>query len=277
MSHNRLLISLVFLATASIGVGCATSPTGRSQLILHSADQMAQMGTSAFTEMKSKTPRSSNSSQTALVRCVANSITSILTPADTRSVSVGQWEVELFDDPTANAFALPGGKMGVHTGLLDVATTPAQLAAVMGHEVAHVLARHGNERISQSTSAQVVMGAVAVMAGADTPARQQAMAALGLGVQYGILMPFGRGQESEADIVGLGLMARAGFDPRQSVTLWQNMARASSGQAPPEFMSTHPSNQTRISDLRAAMPQAIVLYDRAVSTGHRANCQRILK
>lgn len=234
---------------------------------------MSQMGAAAFAEMQSTTPRSSNSRQISLVRCVANSITSVLTPEDTKYIMVSAWEVELFDDPTANAFALPGGKMGVHTGLLSVAVTPSQLAAVMGHEVAHVLARHGNERISQSSLAQSAMQVAQSMAGVMTPEKEQLMGLLGVGAQYGILMPFGRAQESEADIVGLELMARAGFDPTESVVLWQNMARASDGQAPPEFLSTHPSNETRISGLQKAMPKAVALYEQASAAGRRPSCR----
>ena len=264
--------SWVLLLSATL-VACATSPTGRSQLLLNSEENMAVMGSAAFVEMQATTPRSSNSPQIRLVRCVATAITGVLTPAELSSIAVRTWEVELFDEPSANAFALPGGKMGVHTGLLNVAVTPSQLATVMGHEVAHVLARHGNERVSQSSLAQTGMQIAESMAGVMTPEKQQLMGLLGAGMQYGVLMPFSRTQESEADEIGLELMARAGFDPRASVTLWQNMGRASSGQAPPEFMSTHPSHRTRISRLEAAMPEAIAVYDQAVAAGRRASCR----
>jgi predicted Zn-dependent protease len=235
--------------------------------------EMAQMGSAAFAEMQTQTPRSNDSSETAYVECVATSITAILTREELRPVAVRSWEVELFEDPTANAFALPGGKIGVHTGLLTVATTPSQLATVLGHEVGHVLARHGNERVSQSTVVQSGMSVAAIMVGADTPEKEMLFGALGIGAQYGILMPFGRQQESEADTIGLELMARAGFDPRESVTLWENMGRASAGQAPPEFMSTHPSHTTRISQLQAAMPKAIEMQEQAIAAGRRPNCR----
>jgi predicted Zn-dependent protease len=235
--------------------------------------QMAEMGRAAFTDMQSRTPRSVNSRQTTYVRCVANSIIAILTPPELRPIAVDRWEIELFADPTANAFALPGGKIGVHTGLLGVAVTQSQLATVLGHEVSHVLARHGNERVSQSALAQSGMTLAQILVGADTPEKEQLFGLLGLGMQYGVLMPFSRAQESEADEIGILLMARAGFDPRESVALWQNMARASGGQSPPEFMSTHPSHSTRIRRLEAAMPVALRFYEQAVEAGRRPNCQ----
>lgn len=270
MSKSRRALFVACVLVAGILIGCATSPTGRSQLVLHSEPEMAAMGVAAFDQMRSEKPRSTNAAQTALVQCVAGAITRTLTPADTRAIGGNPpWEVELFDDDSANAFALPGGKMGVNTGLLDVAENPAQLAAVLGHEVGHVLARHSNERLSGTTFAQLGLGTVAIIAGGDTPQKQQLMAALGVGAQLGI-MKFSRTHESEADEIGLDLMARAGFDPREAVTLWQNMARAAAGQAPPEFLSTHPSHSTRITQLRAAMPEAIAIYERS---GRRNPCR----
>jgi predicted Zn-dependent protease len=256
-------------------MACATSPTGRRQLLMMSEAQMAEMGRAAFTDMQSRTPRSLDSRQTSYVRCVANAIIAILTPSELRPIAVDRWEIELFADPTANAFALPGGKIGVHTGLLGVAVTQGQLATVLGHEVSHVLARHGNERVSQSALAQSGMLFAQILLGADSPEKEQLFGLLGLGMQYGVLMPFGRAQESEADEIGILLMARAGFDPRESVALWQNMARGSGGPSPPEFMSTHPSHSTRIRRLEAAMPVALRFYEQAVAAGRRPNCRSV--
>jgi predicted Zn-dependent protease len=267
----RIVLSVSLLLI--VVVACATSPLGRTQFLMNSEAQMAEMGQAAFADMQAKTPRSVNTAETGYVRCVADAITSILTPEELRPVAVTQWEVELFQDDSANAFALPGGKMGVHTGLLAVAVTPSQLATVLGHEVGHVLARHGNERVSQSTLAQTGMAAVQVLMGADTPEKQQLFGLLGVGMQYGVLMPYGRAQESEADMIGILLMARAGFDPRESVRLWQNMGRATGGQSPPEFMSTHPSHTTRIAQLEAAMPEALGLYQEATAAGRRPSCR----
>ena len=266
-----ILVSIVAIVSS---LGCATSPTGRTQVLLNSEVEMAEMGRVAFADMQTQTPTTTNGAQLSYVRCVANTITAGLTLAELQPVAVTSWEVELFEDPTANAFALPGGKMGVHTGLLEVATTPGQLATVLGHEVGHVLSRHGNERVSQQMIAQGGLQALQVMLGGDSPEKQEMYGALGAtAVQYGVLMPFGRTQESEADTIGIELMARVGFDPRESVTLWQNMARASGGQSPPEFMSTHPSNETRIRRLQAGMSSAVAIYDEAIAAGRRPNCR----
>ncbi|MEZ4282720.1 MAG: M48 family metallopeptidase [Myxococcota bacterium] len=272
-SSPLLQAALATALAGAIALGCATSLTGRQQLLLFPESQMAQMGATAFTDMQSKTPRSSNSSQVTYVRCVANAITQVVPPEQLRAVAVSGWEVELFEDDTANAFALPGGKIGVHTGLLKVAVTPGQLAAVLGHEVGHVLDRHSNARVSQQSIAQTGMQLGSVLLGADTPQKQGLMAALGLGVQYGLLMPYGRDQESDADQIGLELMARAGFDPNESVRLWENMARAAGGAAPPEFMSTHPSSTTRIARLQASIPNVMPLYQQAQAAGRRPNCR----
>jgi len=273
LSNRRPAVALVAIVLALVMlVACATSPTGRSQLIMMSEPEMAAMGIAAFDEMKGQTPISKNAQQRALVQCVADAITGVLTYDDLRVIGQQDWEVELFEDPTANAFALPGGKMGVNTGLLKVAKTPAQLAAVMGHEVGHVLARHGNERVSGTALAQMGMEAASVIAGEPSPQKDQLMQALGVGTQLG-LMKFSRTHESEADEIGLRLMARAGFDPAEAITLWQNMGMASGGAAPPEFMSTHPSHATRIADLQALLPEAKALYQQAVAEGRRASCR----
>lgn len=272
LSNPRRGLFLIWILTAVTMLACATSPTGRYQTITYSGLQMADMGTAAFEEMRAKIPRSRNAAQTRYVQCIADRIVNVLTPQDLSLIVVRQWEVELFEESSANAFALPGGKMGVHTGLLNVATTQSQLAAVMGHEVAHVLARHGNARMSSQRVSSGLMTGAAMIIGSDTPQKQAAMAALGLGLEFGVLKPYGRGQESEADEMGLLLMARAGFDPREAVTLWGNMGRASKGQAPPEFMSTHPSNITRIRRLRAAMPGALAEYGKVLASGGRATC-----
>ena len=191
--------------------------------------------------------------------------------AITREVG-GSWEVVVFKDDAANAFALPGGRVGVYTGLLAVAKNQHQLATVIGHEVAHVQARHANERVSQSFAVEQGLNIISAVASPQSGAGQSLMGMLGVGAQYGILMPFSRVQESEADMLGLDLMARAGFDPRESVQLWKNMARSGGGQ-PPEFLSTHPSHSTRISDLIGRLPLALQLRNQAQQRGRRPNCK----
>lgn len=262
---RTLVISALAIAIAS----CATSPTGRKQLNIMSDGQMQEMGVAAYADLKKKTPISQDPKTNEYVRCIANAITTAIEG----EYAGGQWEVNVFKDDSANAFALPGGKIGVHTGIMKVAVNQDQLATVMGHEVAHVLAKHGAERMSQVTLTQTGLDAVRVLAGEPTPAKNGVMAALGLGAQYGVLMPFGRTQESEADLLGLDLMAKAGFDPRESVKLWVNMGKAGGGQ-PPEWMSTHPSHNTRIADLENRIPSAMSLYQQAQAKGHKPQCQR---
>jgi len=236
-------------------VACATSPLGRSQLKLFSQDKVAEMGAASYQQIKQEEPVDRSAANNRYVSCVADAVT---------AVTGGQWEVTVFDSDQVNAFALPGGKIGVYEGLLDVAETDDQLATVIAHEVGHVIAGHGNERISQQYATQGGLQAVsAFLGGGGGGAGGQAiMSALGLGAQVGILLPFSRTQESEADTVGLELMAKAGFDPRQSVQLWQNMAQAG-GEKPAEFLSTHPSNQSRIQNLSSHMNQALQLYRQA--------------
>ncbi|MEW9797197.1 M48 family metallopeptidase [Alteromonas sp. CYL-A6] len=249
-------------------VACATSPTGRNQVLLFSEAQLSEMGAQAFTSMKEELKVSDRKVQNDYVQCVAAAIVKHVP----QSVFGGQWEVVVFDDEQVNAFALPGGKIGVYTGLLNVAKNQHQLAAVIGHEVGHVIAEHGNERMSQSTLINMGTQAVGqILAANEVGQSGTIMAAIGLGVQVGVQLPFSRTHESEADLIGLKLMAQSGFDPRQSVDLWKNMEAASNGQRPVELLSTHPSPQTRIQDLSANMSEAMKTYS---ATKQRPNCQQ---
>lgn len=243
-------------AAGAVLIACTTSPTGRTQLKLVSDAEMSQMGAAAFQKLKQETPPSKDGKSNAYVQCVANAIT--------REVG-GNWEVQVFDSKEVNAFALPGGKIGVFTGLLKVAENQNQLAAVIGHEVAHVLAGHSAARVSNQMATQlgVALGSAATGVSADT---------IGMGANLLLLLPYGRGDETEADVLGLDLMAKAGFDPRQAPALWVNMGKASGGNAPPEFMSTHPSNQTRISDLNRHMNKAVPYYEQARAQGKNPRC-----
>lgn len=246
---------------------CATSPTGRNQVLLFSDQQLNEMGNQAFSSMKEELKISDKPVQNRYVECVADTLTSLV-PANVYS---GQWEVVVFDDEQVNAFALPGGKIGVYTGLLNVAENQHQLAAVIGHEIGHVIAEHGNERMSQSTLINMGTQAVGqVLAANEVSQTGPIMAAIGLGMQVGVQLPFSRSHESEADLIGLALMAQAGFDPRQSVNLWQNMDAASAGQRPPELLSTHPAPDSRIADLQANMNSALADYR---ATSQRPDCR----
>ena len=173
-----------------------------------------------------------------------------------------QWEFTVIDDPKqANAFCLPGGKVAVYTGIFPIAKDEAGLATVIGHEVAHALARHGAERMSTSMALQAAGMAVAVAAGGQSAATQQAiMSAYGLGAQVGVALPFSRSQESEADRIGLILMAKAGYDPEAAVGLWQRMEQNSNGKGPPAWLSTHPSESTREQDIRGWIAEARQYY-----------------
>ncbi len=255
-----VLTALVLLTSA-----CATSPLGRRQLAFFPDSQLSQMGTAAFDQVKSETKVSGDARANDYVRCVSSRITGVLAPGESM---VPRWEVQVFASDDVNAFALPGGKIGVYTGLLKAARSQDQLAAVIGHEVAHVLARHANERVSTAYTAEAALTAVGT-SGLVSP---QLMGLMGLGTQVGVLLPFSRTQESEADLLGLDLMARAGFDPRQSIALWQNMNASRQGGAPPEFMSTHPSDATRMSKLNARMPRAMSLFEAAQAAGRRPRC-----
>ena len=235
--------------------------------MLMPSGQMNAMGVQAFDNLKKKTPIEKDNKINSYVKCVANAIVEVI---KTES-PIKKWEVVVFKDKTANAFALPGGKIGVHTGLLKVAKNQAQLAAVIGHEVGHVLANHGNERVSQQFAVQQGMSLVQALADTQSPTGQMLMQVLGLGAQYGVILPFSRTHESEADLMGLNFMAKAGFNPEESVILWKNMS-SSGGQQPPEFLSTHPAHETRIANLNKAMPEAMRLYKQAQANGKKPNC-----
>ncbi|MBI2383112.1 MAG: M48 family metallopeptidase [Gammaproteobacteria bacterium] len=245
------------LVAALLVAACATSPLGRRQIMLVSDKQMSEMGVSAYREMQKKTPATKDAKVAAYVNCVSGAVV--------KEVGGGQaWEVTVFDDKQVNAFALPGGKIGVYTGLLKVADTPDQLAAVIGHEVAHVLARHGAERVSEQMVTQLGLE----VASATTGVNPQM---LGIATDVFFLLPHSRGQESEADLLGLDLMAKAGFDPRQAVTLWQNMSK-DGGKKPPEMLSTHPSDRTRIDGIAKRLPKALPLYEQAQAAGRKPQC-----
>jgi len=204
------------------------------------------------------------------VQCVADALVRALPPEQRQAEN---WQIRVFRDDSANAFALPGGYMGVNTGLLEVARNQDQLAAVIGHEITHVLARHANERVSTQTATQLGLSVLSSAAGLEGAGGQQVMGALGMGAQYGILMPFSRRHESEADTLGLRLMADAGFDPRASLALWENMS-AQGGARPPAWLSSHPSHDQRTQDLQARMNDALARYERARQAGRTPDCPR---
>lgn len=233
---------------------------------------MSKLGEEGFAEIQKQTKETTDEGVKAYVNCVAGAIVKHLD--DEYQLPEGKrWTVKVFEDPAANAFALPGGNIGVFTGLLKVAKNEHQLATVVAHEVGHVIADHGGERISHALVAQGGLAA-ADMLMQDRQSKSLVLAALGAGAQVGVLLPYGRKQESEADVIGLRLMAKAGFNPQQSVQLWKNMAEASQG-GPPQFLSTHPSPENRIEKLQAEMPGAVKLQQQAVAAQTRPSCPAV--
>jgi len=254
--------------------GCAVSPTGERTLLLNSPSQMNALGAQTFDEMKAQLSIEQDTRINRYVQCVSDAI--VMQVPREYGYAPQDWELVVFKDDSVNAFALPGGKIGVYTGMLKVANNQHQLASVIGHEVAHVLAQHSNARMSQQQLTQlgIVATSVALADRVDSKTQQAAIMALGLGAQYGILLPYSRKHESEADMLGQELMAKAGFDPREAVTLWQKMAQKG-GATPPELLSTHPAPTTRIQQLDAQVSQYMPLYQQALAAGRRPDCDRL--
>ena len=242
------------MAMLAATVGCSVPFVSEREVEIESEAE--------FQKMKNSMPISNDVNVRSYVYCVADAIIGELE----EPYKSMDWEIEIFDDEAVNAFAMTGGKIGVFTGILTVAENQDQLGAVIGHEVAHVTQQHSLERVNQAMTTQVGAQAAGAVLGGGYAGDAVQMAA-----QVALTLPYGRGQESEADTVGLVYSANAGFDPRASVTLWKNMDKANKG-APPEFLSTHPSSDTRIQDLIEELPGALVNYNNAKSGGKVPNC-----
>ena len=246
-------LPLLLLLAAALG-GCQTAPvTGRAQFILVDEAEVASLSSGEFAKMK-KLP---HDPRLAKIREIGLKIVAAARRDDRNGVlpPASRWEFAIIDDRSPNAFAMPGGKIGFNAGMFAYAPTDADIAVILGHEVAHVICRHGSERVSQ------VMGVAIAAAVADEATKNSSaktrsswMAAVGLGAQYGILLPFSRGHESEADHLGLLFMARAGYDPAAAPAFWSRFAKA--GSKTPEFLSTHPSDTTRVKQLQGWLPEA---------------------
>lgn len=257
-----LLLCVSVAAVVGVFSGCTTvNETGRSQLMLVSASQEAEMGLSAFADIKKEEKISTDAAVNARIQRIGQRIAASVG----REIPNAQWEFVVFDSPTVNAFALPGGKVGVYTGLIKLAANDDEIAIVMGHEIAHVTSRHGAERTSQNYAisgvgalAQVGMDASKV----DPTKRDLVLAGYAAGSQYGVALPFSRLHETEADSVGLRFAAGAGYDPKAGATFWKKMA-AQGGSKTPVLMSTHPSDEARIANLQKLAPQYETLYQQA--------------
>ena len=263
--------TILACAMFSVLGGCVTSPTGRHQLHLVSVEDAAKAGDQSFAQIKKQTPVDKDPADNAYAACIVRA----LAGATGQPNGGGQWSVTVFkQDKTVNAFALPGGHVSVYTGIFSVAKTPGELAAVLGHEMGHVQAGHGAERMSDQMATQGLLDIGAVFLGIDqnSAGGQATMSALGMGAQVGVLLPFNRAQESEADELGLRYMAQAGFDPREALQLWRNMMDANLG-TPPEVLSDHPSDSNRLADLQAKLPDALRAYQAAQAAGHQPDCK----
>lgn len=255
--HPAYWIAMLVVAAV---VACQTVPiTGRSQLLLVSEAEEAQMGVQSYQEVLKKSKITTDPGLNEQVRRVGTRI------AAATGRSNYQWEFKVIDDPQANAFCLPGGKVAVYTGILPITRDDAGLSAVLAHEVAHAIARHGAERVSQNLLVEVGLSAtMAALSKGDPKTVQNVSALLGAGASVGLLLPWGRAQESEADHLGLIYMAKAGYDPHAARDLWFRMADASKGKGrPPEFLSTHPSEATRVKQIEAWLPEAMQYYNPA--------------
>lgn len=254
-THNFVLASISVLVLA----GCMTVPeTGRRELILVSAQQEMQLGLSAFQQLKKDTPINHDPAINAMVQRVGRRVAAVA------NLPGAQWEFVVFESKEANAFCLPGGKVGIYTGILPITRDEAGLATVIGHEVSHAVARHGAERMSESLLLQTggtVLGAS--LSHSDPQTQVLVMAAYGLGAQLGRELPHSRAQESEADHIGLIYMARAGYDPDAAVAFWQRFAEytgSHGGNSTPTFLRTHPLDSVRIQQIQQWLLEAKANY-----------------
>lgn len=260
-----IIVTILFLSL--FFSSCSTVPiTGRKQLDIIPDSQMLSMSFSQYDQFLKSNKESTNRHDINLVnkvgRKIEKAVEKYFAEKNLSSQLAGyKWEFHVIESKQVNAWCMPGGKVVVYTGILPLTKNEAGLAVVLGHEIAHAVAKHGNERMSQALLTQ--LGGVALsQAIKDKPEMTQNifMAAFGVGAQLGILLPFSRTQESEADHLGLIFMAIAGYNPNEALSFWQRMAAAQKGSAPPEFLSDHPSNQSRIEDIRREIPEAMKYY-----------------
>lgn len=263
----KLTLNTLITACFLLVVGCSTvAVTGRNQLNLVSNEELIPMAAQQYDEVIKKGPLSTNAEQTAMIRRVGNNIQHAVeqymaNAGRSSELSMFKWEFNLIDDPkTVNAWCMPGGKVAFYTAILPICKDETGVAIVMGHEVAHAIANHGRERMSQQMAAQMGLNVLSVALGQNpTMSQDLLLQAVGAGTELGMLK-FSRQHESEADHMGLIFMAMAGYDPNQAPLFWERMSSMSAGQQPPEFMSTHPSHETRIQDLKGWIPEAMQYY-----------------
>lgn len=244
---------LIFLIFALFS-GCVTTPvTERRSLVLIPFDQEVKLGEEAYQEILKKEKLSLDGQLITIVERVGKQLAAVSPMPNLK------WEFKLIESEQKNAFALPGGKVAIYTGILPVCANEAGLAAVMGHEIAHAIARHGAQRMSQSLIITGLLAATSVSL-SNNENQKEIMGALGVGTNVGLVLPFSRSNESEADEIGLELMAKAGYDPREAERFWSRFSKMKGGKNPPEILSTHPADTTRIEDIRRLLPKANQIY-----------------
>ena len=266
-SNIRYLLKTASIALLFLLVGCTTVPvTGRKSLNILPDSELLSMSLEQYNDVLKKSKLSNDPAKVHMVRRVGERIASATEQFFTEKgmeseIKNYKWEFNLIeDDKVANAWCMPGGKVAVYTGILPITQDDTGLAVVMGHEISHAIAKHGNERMSQQLLAQLgAVGLSAALSSNPGATSEIFMAAYGLGANVGILLPYSRVQESEADHIGLILMAKAGYDPREAVPFWKRM-NEKGGSRPPEFLSTHPAPETRIKDIEAEVPEAMKYY-----------------
>jgi len=259
--------SVIWLVLAFLIAACSTVPiTGRRQLSLVSAGEMQTLSYQQYGEFMKTAKLSTNKTETEMVKRVGGRVQKAVesyfaSKGLTQQLAGYKWEFNLVQDSAVNAWCMPGGKVVVYSGLLPVTKTETGLAVVVGHEIAHAVAEHGAERMSQEMLAQLGGGVLSeVLKEKPQETKNLWMTVYGVGAQYGALLPFSRTHESEADHLGLIFMAMAGYDPGEALTFWQRMAASNKGGSVPEFMSTHPSDDTRIADIKSLLPEARTYY-----------------
>lgn len=264
MKHYYILFTLL---TALLLAGCGSVPvTGRKQMLLVSDQQVLTLSLQQYSEFMKTAPKSTDKANTALVqkvgRNIANAVEAYMKANGMQDlVSSYAWEFNLVKSTDVNAFCMPGGKIVVYEGILPITQDETGLAVVLGHEVAHAVAKHANERMSQQMAAQYGGAALGVaLGGASSTVQTVASSVYGLGAQYGIMLPYSRKQELEADKLGLIFMAMAGYNPELAENFWVRMSQKTGGKSVAEFQSTHPSDETRIKKIKEALPQALPYY-----------------
>lgn len=250
---------LTFILLTTLLSSCSTTPvSGNKAFLLTSSETENKQGEEAYREILSKEKEIKGTREAKMVEEIGKRIAAVANQPDF------QWEFKLLQSDEPNAFCLPGGKVAVYSGIFKYAKNEAGLATIMGHEIGHAIARHGGQRMSQQMATNAALAGLAVvgLAKMDQTKKTIAMAALGAGATYGIILPFSRSHETEADEIGLVLMSEAGYDPRESVNFWDRFSQAG-GKSPPEFLSTHPNSEKRRDNLKAMLPKVMPLYEKA--------------